>query len=422
MSQELLTDLSEILREELVPSATKQLHDGSYLFDFFNYSNKGVDQEEIKIVYRVQRNRGGGARKIDDTLPEAGKRAWAQGTEGIRKFYYPVELSNVAIAGAKTPAAMINVASDAMEDTAIAAKHDLNRMFTKDGSGRMGLVASAAHTGTTITITINVTYTGTSILHFARGKVITIRDSAAETTIHAEEREITSVQVMDNTFKFTGTSDEASAMAAGDFIYTHGAYDSSYDLELIGIGAHISSSNPAAGTYQGLDRTAAGNEHLLPYVNTNGSARHLTEALLTATIKNANKNNGGNLGADVFMTTPGVRNAYTLLLEANKQTYNPVVSDSGFDSKVKFVYDGKNYTMATSEDMPPMTLFLINKSSFSVRYTRKLGWDDMVEKGGWAYEKGKDVRWQRFVGYFNLCCTDPKANAKLDNITEDAIS
>ena len=416
---EILSDIEEVIREEWTLITTNEVEKNSYLWDFFKYSHKSVSQGRIDIKYKVQSLNAGGPVLERGTIPEADARVFEGGYARTRYMYYPLELSGPEIWESKTANNMIDTVSDAMMDVKDTAAADFNRMFVKDGSGVKGLVATVTGSGPS-TIKIDVTGLGTSIIHFSRGEKISVRDASTIGTVHLNAVTITSVDYENDQFV---VAEDASALAAGDKIFRELGYDAGYKLDMVGIDGHIGVGNLDYGNYQGQDRTAAGREYLRSYVEgTAGSATALTKARWMKVIKNMKKLNGGKHTVDTILTTPGVNESMYLLLEADQQPVESVVSETGFEEKLKFVYRGRRYELAVSEDMTPETMYFINKKSFQIRSSRDLMWDGSINGGKLEGNRTSDIQWQRMVMYANLICYDPKSNGRMNGVKESDIT
>lgn len=416
MSLEVLNDLANAIEEKIIMPEVKTVEDRSYMWDFFQYSYKDMMQETIKIVYQTEYDHSGGPVGERGTIMDADRRAFARGQATTRKLYYSMDLSGWELYEAKEPKNMINVVKNCVVSRRKTMIQDFNRQFHGDGSGRIAEIASISGSAPT-TITINPA-TG-SILHFAKNMYIEVRDNANEATVHVSNVRIASVDVLNNAFTI---AEADPGFAATDYIYKYGYYDAAYKEVMMGIKGIINTADPAYGSFQGIDRDAAGNEYNKGYVDNNsGTPRPLTSILMMETVDNIDMLSGGE-GLDTIITEPKIRQSYALLLEAANQPITNIPSTSGTKEKLSYQYAGKTYVLNIVADSLAGAIYYFPKKVFEIRASRKLGLDKNLNHGKWVGGHNQDIIFQRFVIYANLICTDPKATGVLKDLTQGAIS
>lgn len=146
----------------------------------------------------------------------------------------------------------------------------LNAEVLGYGRGELGILP-AADDGTTITVR--------ALPLAERGMIIDLMDATDDNTLLLDGVTITGVDAANRTVT---TGSTPSGTAAGDYFTVADTVTSSASLHMAGLGAWISTSNPATcvGNLGGIDRSTAGNEFWQATVLSNsGTNRPFTEDL-----------------------------------------------------------------------------------------------------------------------------------------------
>ena len=401
-----------IINDYIIPGVQEQFYNQTFLLDQLKTSSKDVNGRQILIKHKLWRNRSARTFSERGYLGEAKSRGFKESSATLKNFVVHVDFSGQELRLTKTKDAHIDLIADGFEDAAKGALDEMNFILWGDGSGRRCQVNGALTSdGTNTTVTFD---NGSRFHLFDR---MSINFGTTKTAY-----EIISVPSA-TTFVLEGLSAYnayvAGTIANDDWIYRDGGYISDYSLDPWGLGIHVEDDNGVHSLYQGLDRTAAGNEWLKAYVNGSGSSTCLTSLLLQQHIR-THKQKCGEY-PDLIITDPPSLGSFILLLEEDRAGADYVVSKQGFAKDIKFVYAGQEMVLRVADDCPAYKMFFLTKKALEIREGFKLQWD--MEGGGkLVRDKDTDTYWGRMLWYMNMICLNNRALSVLAGIKPDAIT
>jgi hypothetical protein len=402
-----------IIHDYIIPGCQDQFVDNTWLLDLIKSSSKGVSGRQILFKNKMWRNRNARSFKERGPLPQAKSRGFKELSQTLRYVSVQVDFSGQELRLTKDKEQFIDLIADGFEDAMKGAQEEVNFMMWNDGSGRRAQVNGAITSdGTNST----VTFDGGSPLWFFPRMSITFGTTATE-------YEIISVPTA-TTFVVDGlacyNAYVAGTIANDDWIYNAGSYDADNAQDPWGLKIHVADDNGVHSLYQGIDRTAAGNEAFKAYINGSGSSTALTTLLMMQHVR-AHKLRAGEY-PDTVIADPPSHGSFVLLLE-DKGTGPAefIVSKTGFSKDIKFVYAGQEMLLRVADDCWANSMYFLTKKYIEIREGHKLQWD--MEGGGKLIrDRDTDTYWGRMLWYFNTICTNNRAQSKLGGIKADAIS
>lgn len=396
-----------VIHDYILPGCQEEFYNQTFLLDLIKSSSKDVNGRQILIKHKLWRNRSAGTFSERGLLPLAKGRGFTESSQTLRFFSVPVDFSGQELRLCKGKEQHIDLIADGFEDAMKGGLEEANFIFWNDGSARRCQVVSSSYSGSTGLTT--VTFDGGSPLWlFDRMDV----NFGASTVAW----EIISVPTA-TTFTVLG---DCSAEATNDvWVYRNKGYKADFSLDPLGLKAHCNTGNGVHSLYQGLDRTAAGNEWMKSYLNVTGSDRVLTSLLLQQHIRTHKQKTGEY--PDTIICDPPTLGSFILLLEKDRAGAEYVVDKMGFKKDIKFVYAGQELTLRVADDCWAKSMYMFSKNVIEVREGYKLQWD--MEGGGkLVRDKDTDTYWGRMLWYFNTICLNNRKMSLLGDIKPDAIT
>jgi hypothetical protein len=397
-----------IINDYIIPGCQEEFYNQTFLIDQLKTSSKDVNGRQILIHHKLWRNRSAGTYSERGLLPQAKSRGFKESSATLRYFSVPVDFSGQELRLCKGKEQHIDLIADGFEDAMKGGLEEMNFILWNDGSGRRAQCnVTATYAGGTGLTT--VTFDGGSPLWFFERMNVNF---GTDTT----DYEVISVPSA-TTFTVAG---DATAVAVDDaWIFRSGGYSADYDLDPWGLKIHCNDDNGVHTLYQGLDRTASGNEWLQSYVNATGSDRALTSILLQQHIR-THKSKTGTYPNLVICDPPSL-GSFILLLEANRAGAEYVVSKQGFAKDIKFVYAGQELTLRVADDCWAKSMYFLDRSALEIREGYKLQWD--MEGGGkLVRDKDTDTYWGRMLWYMNMINLNARKLSVLNDIKADSIT
>ena len=400
-----------IIHDYILPGCQEEFYNQTFLLDQIKSSSKDVNGRQILIKHKLWRNRNAGSFTERGLLSQAKSRGFKESSEKLKFFSVQVDFSGQELALCKGKAQHIDLIADGFEDAMKGGLEEMNFIMWNNGTARRCQcnVDSTYAAGTGLT---TVTFDGGSPLWmFARMDVTFGTDTTAYEVI----------SVADDGLSFTVQGD-ATAVALDDaYVYRNGGYIATLDKDPNGLSLHCNTVNQGvSGLYQGLDRTAAGNEWLKAYVNgAYGDATLMTELLLMKHIRTHKAKTGEY--PDFIVCDPPTFSSYVLLLKSGSVGTDYVVDEAGFKKDVKFIYAGQQMTLRVADDCWAQSMYFLTRKALEIREGKKFGWD-MMGGGKLKVDKDTDTYWGRMLWYLNLICLDPKKLSVLAGVKPDAIT
>jgi len=197
----------------------------------------------------------------------------AEATFALQEFHGIVNVSWKMLQDARKDEYAMERALDFMDD---AFRARVFRLLNADllgyGRGELGILP-AADNQTTVTVRSNPLVD--------LGMIVDLMDASDDNTLLVDGQEVTAINIQDRAIT---TGSAAAGTAAGDYWTVADSVDTTNGSQhMLGIGAWISESNPAAvvGNIGGINRGTAGNEYWqASELDNGGTLRPLTEDLL----------------------------------------------------------------------------------------------------------------------------------------------
>jgi len=398
--QGILTFASEALKL-VYGDLHMQLRDKTPALDFIQSSASNITRNGKEVVFdtHVGRNQGIGARDVREKLPTAGAQKYKQAHLYLKNLYGSIEVDGQLFEqAAEDYQAFINVVDNEIKGLRRDLAVDMNRQIYGDGTGTLGVVASAA------TSSLTVEFDDVHWIDY--GMVVDVLDASGAFAQLHNEVSVVSVDTATNVVTF----DTAVTVAIGDIIVRASNSTNSYGKELTGLGAIVSSTGVLHEIDPDDTPVWASTEVTLGSAGTPGT---LTELDLISLVQKVDKQGGD---VDVFLASPGVYNAYWNLLQSFRQFTN-TASLTGGQRSFTFEALGKPIKFVSDYAAPKGTLYAL--SSKELVLNRKKDWSWMDRDGSmWSRVSDTDAYEARYYMYGELGTYRRNAHAKLSNIAE----
>jgi len=398
--QGILTFASEALKL-VYGDLHMQLRDKTPALDFIQSSASNITRNGKEVVFdtHVGRNQGIGARDVREKLPTAGAQKYKQAHLYLKNLYGSIEVDGQLFEqAAEDYQAFINVVDNEIKGLRRDLAVDMNRQIYGDGTGTLGVVASAA------TASLTVEFDDVHWIDY--GMVVDVLDASGAFAQLHNEVSVVSVDTATNVVTF----DTAVTVAIGDIIVRASNSTNSYGKELTGLGAIVSSTGVLHEIDPDDTPVWASTEVTLGSAGTPGT---LTELDLISLVQKVDKQGGD---VDVFLASPGVYNAYWNLLQSFRQFTN-TASLTGGQRSFTFEALGKPIKFVSDYAAPKGTLYAL--SSKELVLNRKKDWSWMDRDGSmWSRVSDTDAYEARYYMYGELGTYRRNAHAKLSNIAE----
>lgn len=390
-----LTTLDAILKNQYIGPVNEQVNSKIILLNRIDKDNESVSGKNFTIPLHYGRNEGVGARADGGTLPTAGSQSYKEAIVPMRYLYGRIKLTGPSIRAARTSeGAFIRAVESEMKGVTKDLKSGLNRQLYGDGSGALTVcgttsnsttvvVASTAKLRAGMPIDVLVTADGTTSTG-AAGRTVSSITSSTQFVISG------AAITTDNTFS----------------VYIAG----SRNLEVMGLGGIVNTTDPAPGALQNL--AVATYTWWKASVNSNsGTNRAISETLMQTMLDTVEQAGEGETSA--IYTTYGVRRAYQALLQASRIYQNTMKFDAGYTA---LEYNGR--PMFADKDCPANTAFFTDESMLKF-YELGEGFFWMEEDGAiLSRVSGEDAYEAVLCRYCELGTQARNAHGKLADITE----
>lgn len=410
--QVLLSDISNALKEDYEPALQKALFEKSMIEKVLrkNVGVKSITGKDKIIFHQYGRSGGVGSITNGDILPKAGNADYSQSTVPMKWSYGSIHLDDTTMVATKSDEnAIVSMLDSEMESVKESMQRLLARQWYSKGNGVICLV-NGASSGTTVTVD-TPTAGPTATHYFEPGQYIYIEAAGSTAASPSNVRKIVSV---DSATQLT--VDSAVTIQNNDvvaFAQVNGStYATSYNLgstdkEMMGLQGIVDDGTNVA-LLQGLTRSSNAwfNSTVL---ENSGINRAISTKLLNDLSRSARKFGDPKL----FITTPGISDAYGEVLESDKRFVNELELKGGFTG-VLF----RNSVIYDDFDAPLNTVFAIDVNSISIEELTPVSW--MQEDGNVLFRGGDGTASYRATlrYYANLCALDPRKSARLDDITD----
>lgn len=376
-----------------------------------------VEGDYSRFDLHTGRNTSSGARSEGNNLPPPGRQKIGKGTSYVANHWIAGGMSGDAIENAKRGGAGAGSMNKEMKEARNDIAHFVNKMLHGDGSAVLTACVSASSATVMIVdsvaglevgqeITVALVATGVVTDGTALGIIASIATATNTITLYATGADPDAIAVELGTF---GSIDATYAVIALD----------SWSKVTYGLGAVMSTANPGFGKdpngYLGsIDRTAAGNEFYKANVKTAGALRGLSFDLMEEA-QDAMVLAGGQLTA--VLTDFATYRAYGALLRRDRAFVEKL-----WDGKFPFL-EWNKMPVFRDRDAAANTMDFLDLSTFEIHEQTPLGFMDsdgqiLVRSG--SGRTAKDEYEFRLHHRFNLVCTAPNRNTRLEMVFNDA--
>lgn len=398
-----LVTADTILKEVYESGINAQLNDEVIALRRIERTSEGVTSQVggkyVVFPIHVNRNSGIGARREDETLPDAGRQGYRRAQVGLRYQYGRLRLTGQAIALANENfQAFASVLEEETSRIKDDLAKDLNRQVYGNGDGVIATITGAL---TVNTAPVNRT------LWLQEGMLVDTGTLASGVlTVVASNKVVSNVNVGAGTVDLTGgTGTPVNGhviVRAGN--RRSGATDND-QREWTGLGALVAGSGALFGlTHPAWVSTINGNS---------GTNRALSEALIIGAADAVRAR--GSYPTVMFMNL-GVRRAYFNLLVQQRRYTNTQQFDGGF-SGLAFTTDKGDIPMVVDTDCPGNTIYGLNEKQIKVY--RDADWSYMDRDGSrWSRDATKDAYNATLFQYSELGTHRRNAHFRIEDITE----
>lgn len=366
-----LATASAVLKEVYEDKMNKQLNDDVVALRRIERSSDGVENDVggryVVFPIKTRRNSGIGARNELEALPTPGQQGYAAGRVGLKYLYGTVRITGQAMALAETkPQSFVSILDGEMEGLRTDLSKDLNRQVYGTNTGVVATLVS--NSGNVIT--------AEDVMYVQEGMMVDVIDgttlTAANPTVNASNRQVTAIDLANNTFTVDGA---AVTVAAGDVIVRNG----NVNREWTGLGSIVRDT----GTLYNIDPTVE--SVWTANVDANGGTpRALSEGLM---IHMADTIRTRGTYPTLILANLGVRRAYFNLLTQQRQYVNTTKFEGGFTG-LAFTTDKGDIPVISDVDAPKNTMYFLNEKE--IKLYREADWKFMDKDGS---------KFQRVIGY-----------------------
>lgn len=351
-----------------------------------------------------------------DDLQDAAERSEVQFTLAPTIFQGTLNIGWLAAKAANDSKSAFNggeVRRRTMETTSNLGKFIESTFVGTTGNGVRGYVESSGVGGLVIKVP-----EGIRLLR--QGMKITVRDGANFATVRAtlDGVRIASVNPSTRNITTTGTPTYTNASANDVVLVVSKATQTVTSLYSNGMRGLVDDGTNSQYIH-GVDRTTVGNEKLKSVVNTSGSLRDLTEAILIRVCHEVRDSSGKRISE--IWTGPGQFEKYIAFVAPDRQR---MVSGGTYDKGTGYKEDLIHYApgmaakLNLSFDCIPRELHLLCWDTWFHYVAQEMQWvdDSMAMAVGSSTYK---AAWQKFMASFeNIGCDMPGANAVLRQLKD----
>lgn len=367
-----------------LPGMQYQLNNATPILAVMDRDQKSVVGEEIRMAVRYGRHRGIGNRADDGDLPTPRSRQTKQAAWKTKNIFGHIQISDKTMKASRGGGGFVSLLEADLEDALNDAKDDLERQLFGNGTGKM-----ATCDVTTGSNTVQVDNTR----FFAEGQGIDIVSAAG--IIVADNREILSVDHINNTIKIDGA---AVTTSATDIVVRNG----NYNLELTGLEAIFTPDNTLYNINRAQEKWF--NPTVIDTVGT------ISEVKIQEAIDEADRRAAGRV--DLMATSYGVRRAYQELLLATKRTTDVMKLKGGYSA---LLYN--DIPMTVSKYAPNGVLYGLDMSTFKLYHIEDWNWLD--DDGAVLSRVPNKAVWSAILArYMDLGMSKPAGSFKMSGITE----
>lgn len=418
-TQEVLSIFDSVIRDSFMPTVQQVFPRCVVLHDKIKKISKDISpsMKAIQFRYQIQRNESAAFVEEDYALPTARKREWATGNAFLKFMYSTIQMSGPTLElsiAAKSSDALIDVVADMFKQSIDVMIDQENRVMWGDSSS-----AICQCNGVPVyDAALDKTY-----FNIDNGSPLWLKRGAYY-FLHTNQTavECKNVDVIQKKVWFAG--DVTTQIANDQWIWAQ-AWTATLGKEAMGLKGHVSEDPiPGTITYQGQSRANPDYAFLkAQIIDVDGFLTLLTlvQALQQAKMVTQETPNAGK-ELRQFLTSPGVTNAFRLLLSDNNQPIEAMPSKIGYGASLKFSAAGDDYEFVEISDAPEGELMILNPNVFYMLEPFPIRLSTVQDKNRLQLIMGYDAYWQYMLHYWNTICYLPQAQVRLVNITPNAIA
>lgn len=439
------TTTTALVDEAMKIIFAKSLHDDivsdSELMDLFE-TEMDIKTEETTGGRYVEQGHfwqlpaGAGWRADDEYIPEAVTAKFKNSRIYLRKFHITLQMSGDTMRRVRTDeGAFLDYMERAKPALVERANQELDSAYIGYGAGLKARVDSAGITdngdGTFTFVTdrhSGVTGYTDAWLNFLEGEQVVFAAAAAMTTLRdAGTNQAGKVtDIVEDTAKITcsGAASLIAAVAANDFIATgdaagHSGQNAGTDRAMAGILAGDDDGG-ILGTYNNIDRTAAGNRLWKSIVfdsqtNFSGvlSEECLNFAFRTTLIR-------GNGKPTHLIMSHSARDSYWKSIKGDRFFIDPAGNYISGKGRLQIVLGDSVYPLRVARKLPPEVCFGIQRDRWARLTLGELTWE---EETGSMWNRVTDTTGRKDSYYSvahlyeQLYCAAPRKQFRIDGLT-----
>jgi len=408
----------KLFLEYILPGLNVEIRENTIMYDRFGTDSKSVSGS--KATFKAITGAAKSARpSSSSTLPTAKQGTYKEFNLYMKRgMYAQLQFDGLALACGKGKGAVMDILKAETKGITIQIANKLNRQFWGDGSGRLAQTIGA--TSNSVTVIVNgplfgqdSNYRTNAANYLDEGQEIDIYTTAG--VLEAEGAEISSM--VDNNDGTTTLTLAAAVTCSNDaYIFDTDTYcatqaaGTGVPMGLMGI---INTANPydgiTSGSYQGQDRTAAGNGWTKSQLVTMGSAA-ISNAKILETVMAAEKYGR----VKVAVTNEIIWRSFYQILETDKTMPNEPAFWGG-TSGISF-YGGRSgkFPIIYDTDCPDNNMFFLDDSLLQVYAPEQNGMTWLPgDSGVLTRVQGKDEFVASLIWYYNFGSAKPQGLGRL---------
>jgi hypothetical protein len=400
--------MNDAYKNFFLPGLRQQMDYGSSPFlAQLDRNTENVVGKDIRITMEYGRTGGIGAISESGSFPTPNPRKFTQGIWETKDLAAIFQISDKAIAASKTSTgAFANMLEKQFKDCETDAQIYIGRSVLGDGTGKLGVIASAAWNLAAKTITLTMT-DDLPIMYISEGMLIDIYDDSTSGTLASG----TTLQVIavDDDEKtvvlqglLTDLTDISATIEAGvDYVVTQG----SYGKELTGLTAVCDNTSELYG----LSRTT------YPWlkVPTNPAVGEINDMAIQKLIDKSETRSGSNI--NYLQCALDVNRAYINYKAALRQVVDSLEIKGGY-SGVSYTNGGKKVAIIADKFLPDGVMDGLDTKDWALYHMGDWKWRD--EGGGVLTKVAGKPAWQaELIRFADVGCQRPRGQFRASGIT-----
>lgn len=395
-----ISTITPYLKEVYQGRIREQLNSDTKTLKRIMRSSAGVTTEiggkYVTFPVHTTRNSGIGSRNEMEPLPVPGQQGYASARIGLKFGYAGIQINGPTIALSDSdPKAFAKVLDQEINGVKTDVQKDMNRQVYGDGSGAIGIAATA------VVGTNNVVVTDARL--FQKGALVDL--VTLPSTIVAAARTVTAINLATNTVTLSGA---VFTTAVGQIIVRNG----SLGREITGFKAIVSNT----GTLYNIDPTVE-TEWTAEVDDNAGVLRALSEGRMI-TMADRIRTRGGK--TTVIFQSLGLRRAYFNLLSQQRQVVNEQKFTGGFTG-LAFTTDDGEIPVVSDVDAPLNTQYFINEEALTFYRDEEWHW---LDRDGSMWKQVRDANgdydayYARLAEYHELGTDRRNTHGVIRDLTE----